>query len=213
MPKKAAAATEPQIKTDFEVEQVLVSQLVPDEDNPRNNDKAVEAVAASIREYGFQQCLVIDENNNIVVGHTRYLAAQLLGLKSVPCKRETNLTREKLNEYMVIDNKSNEIATWNYQLLQKNMRNFDLNQDVFKLNFSEAEQITIMQADWSPKPEKLVDEPSGSHEKHLVAMNNDQWRIVNDAITQVREDNPKLTDGEALAQICEEWSRGSDDDN
>jgi DNA modification methylase len=100
--------------------------------NPRHNDHAVEAVAASIREFGFRQPLVLDEDSVIVVGATRYKAALLLGLEEVPVHIAIGLTPKQVKAYRITDNKTGEIADWDYDLLvqeivQLQQANVDLN--------------------------------------------------------------------------------------
>lgn len=80
--------------------------------NPRNNARAVEKVAASIREYGWQQPIVVDTDHVIIAGDTRYQAAQLLGLDEVPVVVAANLSPEKVRAYRLADNKTGEFATW-----------------------------------------------------------------------------------------------------
>lgn len=67
------------------IKEIKTSELIPYENNPRNNDAAVDAVANSIRQFGFKVPIVIDKHNVIVAGHTRWKAAQKLGLNKVPC--------------------------------------------------------------------------------------------------------------------------------
>lgn len=80
--------------------------------NPRNNARAVEKVAASIREFGWQQPIVVDSDHIIIAGDTRYQAAQLLGLDEVPVLVAANLSPEKVRAYRLADNKTGEFATW-----------------------------------------------------------------------------------------------------
>lgn len=80
--------------------------------NPRNNARAVEKVAASIREFGWQQPIVVDSDHVIIAGDTRYQAAQLLGLDEVPVLVAANLSPEKVRAYRLADNKTGEFATW-----------------------------------------------------------------------------------------------------
>ncbi len=93
-----------------------VSELIPYKNNPRINDNAVDAVAASIKEFGFQVPIVIDVNNVIVAGHTRYKAALQLGLDEVPCKLADELTPVQIKAFRLADNKVAELATWNEDL-------------------------------------------------------------------------------------------------
>ena len=85
--------------------------------NPRKNAEAVKGVAASIREFGFLVPLVIDRNHEIVAGHTRYKAAQSLGLKEVPCVIADELTEDQIRAFRLADNKVGEMAQWDMDLL------------------------------------------------------------------------------------------------
>ena len=101
----------------MKIENLKVSELVPYEKNPRRNDTAVESVAESIKQFGFQQPIVIDSQNIIIAGHTRLKAAKKLGLSSVPCVRAEELTPEQVKAYRILDNKLNELAVWNFEAL------------------------------------------------------------------------------------------------
>lgn len=87
------------------------------ENNPRNNARAVEKVAASIHEYGWQQPIVVDPQRIIIAGDTRYQAAQLLGVKTIPVVVAYDLSPEKARAYRLADNKTSEFATWDDQKL------------------------------------------------------------------------------------------------
>lgn len=106
------------------IEEIALSEIKPYEKNPRKNDSAVNGVAESIKQFGFQQPIVIDSNNIIVVGHTRYKAAEKLGLKTVPCVRASDLTPDQVKTYRILDNKLNELATWDFQSLSDELTNF-----------------------------------------------------------------------------------------
>jgi ParB-like chromosome segregation protein Spo0J len=88
------------------------ASLKPYPGNPRNNDAAVDAVAASLREFGFQQAIVVDEDGVIVCGHTRWKAATRLGLKSVPVRVAAGLTPAQVKAYRLADNQTGSIAEW-----------------------------------------------------------------------------------------------------
>ena len=94
-----------------------ITDIRPYENNPRINDDAVDAVAASIREFGFRQPIVVDADGVIIVGHTRYKAAQKLGLEKVPVHVAKDLTPEQIKAYRIADNKTAELAEWNFELL------------------------------------------------------------------------------------------------
>lgn len=108
-----------------------IARIKPYPNNPRRNEEAIEPVAKSIREFGFRQPLVVDEAGTLIVGHTRFLAAVKLGLEQVPVHVATDLTPEQIRGYRLADNRTNEIAEWNFELLPVELKaleaaNFDL---------------------------------------------------------------------------------------
>jgi ParB-like chromosome segregation protein Spo0J len=101
----------------MEIESRPLAEIKPYENNPRINDAAVDAVAESIRRFGFRQPIVVDEAGVIVCGHTRWKAAQKLGLTEVPVHVARDLTPGQIRAYRVADNKVSERSKWNRQLL------------------------------------------------------------------------------------------------
>jgi hypothetical protein len=99
------------------IKQIKISDLKPYKNNPRKNDGAVDAVAASIEKYGFLVPLVIAADNEIVTGHTRYKAALKLKLESVPCVVADELSEEQIKAFRLVDNKVGEIAEWDIDML------------------------------------------------------------------------------------------------
>lgn len=96
---------------------MALADITPYENNPRNNEEAVEKVANSIKEFGFNQPIVVDKDNVIIVGHTRYLAAQELGLTEAPVIVAGNLSDEQARAYRLADNKTGELAGWDFEKL------------------------------------------------------------------------------------------------
>lgn len=88
------------------------------ENNPRNNENAVAAVAASIKEFGFKVPIVIDAAGVIIAGHTRAKAAAELGLATVPCIVADDLTDEQIRAFRLADNKTGELAGWDFEKLE-----------------------------------------------------------------------------------------------
>ena len=113
------------------LENIEISKIRPYENNPRHNDKAVEFVANSIKEFGFKVPIIIDKNNVIVAGHTRYLACQKLGINKVPCVRATDLTDEQVRAFRLADNKVSEYATWDMSKLSLEMADIDIDMEQF----------------------------------------------------------------------------------
>ena len=106
-----------------------ITEIQPYGNNPRDNRKAVEPVAESIREFGFRVPIIIDGDGTIVAGHTRYEAAKLLGLKQVPCVTTQDLTPEKIKAFRIIDNKTSEFAKWDKDLLKIELDGLNLELD------------------------------------------------------------------------------------
>src|SRR5713226_4430470 len=98
--------------TDLHVEQRPITSIRPYENNPRVNDAAVDAVAASLKAFGFRQPLVVDEQGVIIVGHTRYKAALKLGLKEVPVHVAVGLSPAQARAYRIADNQTATLSTW-----------------------------------------------------------------------------------------------------
>lgn len=132
-----------------------VSDVKPYDKNPRRNDGAVDAVAASISEFGFQQPLVVDKDGVLIVGHTRLKAAKKLGMKEVPVVVADGLTPEKVKAYRLADNKTGELAGWDFSLLDRELAELDdLDFDLSEFGFAEpaGESIEAIDLDSSPTP-------------------------------------------------------------
>ena len=115
--------------------EMRIKDLVPYENNPRRNEKAVDAVANSIKEFGFQNPIIIDKNNVIISGHTRRLAAIRLGLDKVPCCIAEDLTEEQIRAFRLADNRVASFATWDEDKLKQEIANIleiDLSEFGFK---------------------------------------------------------------------------------
>lgn len=94
-----------------------ISEIRPYENNPRINDGAVDKVAESLKAYGWKQPIVIDVDGVIIAGHTRYKAAQKLGMDKVPCLVADDLTEDQVRAYRLADNKVSDYAIWDNKLL------------------------------------------------------------------------------------------------
>lgn len=102
-----------------------ISDLKEYENNPRDNTAAVDAVANSIKEFGFKVPIIVDGNNIIIAGHTRFKAAISLGLEEVPCIVANDLTLEQVKAFRLADNKVGEIASWDLDKLKLELENID----------------------------------------------------------------------------------------
>lgn len=104
---------------------ININELKAYENNPRNNELAVDKVAASIEEFGFKVPIIIDRDNVIIAGHTRLLAAKELGLEKVPCIIADDLTPEQVKAFRLADNKVSGFASWDFQKLSEQMEQLD----------------------------------------------------------------------------------------
>lgn len=122
-----------------------ISGIKPYPNNPRLNDEAVDAVAESIRQFGFRQPIVVDVENVIICGHTRYKAALKLGLEKVPVHVAKDLTPEQIKAYRIADNKTGELAEWNYDLLPIELGELQsLDFDLGMLGFNQEELAKLL---------------------------------------------------------------------
>lgn len=142
----------------MKVQNVSIDKIKPYENNPRDNEAGVDAVANSIDEFGWQQPIVVDKNNVIIVGHTRYLAAKKLGLKEVPVKVATGLTPEQVKAYRLADNKTGELTSWDNELLSSELNDIldiDMSDFGFDLNILDDEE-EVQEDDFD---EEIPEEP------------------------------------------------------
>lgn len=124
-----------------------ISELNPYENNPRFNDEAVEYVANSIKEFGFKNPIILDNNNVIICGHTRYKAAKQLEMENVPCIICSDLTPEQIKAFRLADNKVSEFSSWDYEKLEKELANI-ANIDMSIFDFEKA-KIDVNDIDWN----------------------------------------------------------------
>lgn len=126
----------------MKIQTFSIDKIHPYERNPRKNDKAVDAVAASIERFGFLVPLVIDKDNIIVAGHTRYKAAQKLGLNSVPCVIADELTEDQVKAFRIADNKVAEAAEWDGELLPLELADIAMDMTAFGFEAVSAEDFS-----------------------------------------------------------------------
>lgn len=119
-----------------------INELVPYENNARINDKAVDIVANSIKEFGFRNPCIIDKNNVLVAGHTRVLACKKLGITKVPCIVADDLTEDQIKAFRIADNSSAQVAEWDMEKLMQELDSIDYDMAQFGL----AEQLEQIQS-------------------------------------------------------------------
>lgn len=107
------------------------SELIEYENNPRNNEAAIDAVAKSIEEFGFKVPIVITKENVIIAGHTRLKASLKLGLATVPCIVADDLTEGQIKAFRLADNKTAELASWDFTKLESELESIEMDMSVF----------------------------------------------------------------------------------
>lgn len=147
----------------MKITEIPLKDLKPYENNPRLNDLAVPKVAESLKRFGWQQPIVIDRDNVIVCGHTRYKAALSLGMETAPCKYADELTQEEIDAYRLADNKTAEFASWDAEkVTEEIMKCGDIDMKAF--GFSDEDitgEIKRAQGEYSKKIKIPQYEPIG----------------------------------------------------
>ena len=134
----------------MEIHDISISLLREYDNNPRNNDGAVDAVAESIKQFGFKAPIIVDNDYVIVAGHTRLKAARLLGLDKVPCIVADDLTPEQIKAFRLADNKVGELAGWEIEKLGKELSEIDMDMSVFGFDAVEFEEFSEVCEDEIP---------------------------------------------------------------
>ncbi len=144
-PERPAATLSPvgagvSLEARMQLEYLGLDEIIPYDYNPRDNEKAIPAVANSIRSFGFLVPCVVDANNVLVAGHTRLAAAGLIGMREVPCLRAQHLNQDQINAFRLIDNKVSELAAWDHDMLAGEIGKLgDLGLDFTKFGWSREE--------------------------------------------------------------------------
>lgn len=173
-----------------------ISEIIPYVNNPRNNELAVDAVASSIKNFGFKVPIVIDGGNEIINGHTRILAAKKLGMEEVPTIVADDLTDEQIKAFRLADNKVGELATWDEELLQAELEELSgLSVDMSQYGFTDEDfQDVENQVEEDDYEEELPEEPRTKYGE-VYQLGNHRM-MVGDSTKP--EDVAKLMNGEKL---------------
>lgn len=113
------------MSTNSEYKKIKLTDIKPYEKNPRINDLAVDYVVKSIKQCGYISPIIVDENNVILAGHTRYKALKSLGYDEAKCIVKEGLSDDLKKKYRLLDNKTNEYATWDFDLLKDEISDID----------------------------------------------------------------------------------------
>ncbi len=161
----------------MQIEIRKICDIRPYENNPRNNDGAVKAVAKSIKAYGFKVPIIVDSEGVILAGHTRKLAAEQLKLKEVPVIVASDLTPEQAQQFRLIDNSTASIAEWE---LEKLMRECAAMPDVEFKDFGLDLEAELLKA-------QGLTPDDGSEKSQEGVKQNDKIIIIIDDMSQKAE--------------------------
>ena len=143
------------LKTEHNIVYLTLDEIKPYDNNPRNNTEAVKQVKKSLRDFGFQNPIIVDKDMVIICGHTRYEAAKELKLESVPVIIADELTEQQVKAFRLVDNKTAEYAEWDYDKLMEeiaNITDFDMGEYEFNL-IEEEDDLEKIVEDTPPDPE------------------------------------------------------------
>ena len=176
MPRKKKP--EPGPLTQYTVQMIHPSLIKPYPNNPRDNEKAVAKVAASIKKFGFQKPIVVDELGVIIAGHTAHKAAKKLKLKEVPVHVAAGLTVEDAAAYRLADNKVAEAATWDEAMLSQELEGLLLAgyqaEDLQGFGFGESELVDSVATPLMP-PEEFPAVDESIHTDHSCPKCGYKW--------------------------------------
>lgn len=174
------------------------------EKNPRKNDEAVGPVAESIKEFGFKCPIIVDKNNVIVAGHTRYKAAKQLKLKEVPCIVADDLTEEQIKAFRLADNKVGEIAEWDYNILELELDEI-LNIDMSLFNFDMNSIEDNFDTDF-----ELPDDDKSELEQMTFTLHHEQAELIRYSINKIEDISETFgntnKNGNAIYELVKQWA-------
>lgn len=180
-----------------------VDELIPYVNNPRDNANAVDAVASSIKNFGFKVPIVVDKGNEIVTGHTRLLAAKKLSMDKVPVIIADDLSEAEVKAFRLADNKVSELAEWDFNILSAELaelENFDMSEFGFD-DFIEDNFDTDFE---------LPDNDSPLSKTMTFTFSNAQFDAIKDALNEIELNEFDVVDnknanGNKLYKLVMEW--------
>ena len=186
----------------MEIAKLKLSKIKPYAKNPRKNDGAVDAVAESIRQCGYCAPIVVDEDYVILAGHTRYKALKKLGWAEAEVVVRDGLTDEQKRKYRLLDNKTAEIATWDFDLLDDELDgifDIDMSDFGFDSDFDKKEEIKKEEGEVPFTEELLL-----THNYIVLYFDNDfDWEVAQDkfGLKQVKDLIPRKGQPKGIGRV------------
>lgn len=179
------------------IQQISINDLKPYPQNAKKHPaEQVEHIANSIREFGFQQPIVVDKDNVVVIGHGRLLAAKKLNMDSVPCVRADDLTDEQIKALRLADNKTNE-SEWDFDLLDMELSDIEIDMEQFGFEKEEKEQKEKGEV---PFTEELL----LSHNYIVLYFDNDfDWEVAKEkfGLKEVKDLIPRKSQPTGIGRV------------
>lgn len=138
----------------MELKTLKIKDIHPYERNARKNDQAVDAVAKSIEQCSYVAPIVVDENHVILAGHTRWKAMKKLGRNECECIVKEGLAEDQKKKYRLLDNKTNELADWDFELLEEELRDIDFGNLELDWGLDDGTDYSML-----PEPEDMHTKP------------------------------------------------------
>lgn len=167
-----------------------IEELIPYVNNPRDNSGAVDAVASSIKNFGFKVPIVVDKGNEIVTGHTRLLAAKKLGMEKVPAIIADDLSEAEVKAFRLADNKVGELADWDWSLLDsefEELKEMELDFDMEEFGFNDLDQFE----DEKNEKDDLDTNYQEVNDKTVIAIEFDTENELESAFTKLIDEGYK----------------------
>jgi ParB-like chromosome segregation protein Spo0J len=212
---KAEAHTPEVLPPLLDVETWPLTRLIPYARNTRKiSQEAIDKVASSLVEFGWQQPIVVDEQDVILAGHTRLLAAQKLNYTEAPVHVARGLTKQQQKAYRLADNRTGREARDDFELLALELGELkDLNYDLSLTGFDSHEIEPLLAADWSPadilESDHVLEE--GKPEMRFVALTPEQHQVFTQAVLAMRDDEhaPELSEGRCAELLAANYLASS----
>ena len=189
-----------------------IDSLIPYAKNARVHDEAqIAQIAGSIKEFGFNNPVLIDKDNGIIAGHGRVMAARKLGLTEVPTILLDHINETQRRAYILADNRIAINSTWDNEMLSLELMDIKDDVSLAMLGFNVDELDALLKEISSTELPNLPDGDKQPFQQKTFTLHDEQFNIVDDAITKART-NPIIdtglndnSNGNALTLICEQW--------
>ena len=147
----------------MKIHEISIYDIKEYKNNPRKiPERAIDAVAASIKNFGFINPVVLDKDNVIVCGHTRLQAAKKIGFQEVPCVIADDLTPEQIKAFRLVDNKTGELSGWDFEKLDVELDGIDFDMSMFGF------EVDVSDLDMSSLFEKVESRSQDKDEKYVT---------------------------------------------